>query len=67
MELLMSLHPEQIKIFKSMSPETKLKFAFQLYASAKALKVATLKQYNPNMSEEKLARKIAEIFLYARS
>jgi hypothetical protein len=63
----MNLHPEQIKILKSMSPEIKLKIAFQLYASAKALKVATLKQHNPNMSEEKLVRKTAEIFLYARS
>jgi hypothetical protein len=63
----MSLHPEQIKIFKSLSPAAKLKIAEKLYSSAKMLKISAIRQLHPHWSEEKVARKVKEIFLYARS
>jgi hypothetical protein len=63
----MGLHPEQIKIFKSLSPEAKLIIAENLYTSAKKLKGAAIRQQHPNWSEEKIARKVKEIFLYATS
>ena len=58
----MSLHPEQIKIFKSLSPDAKLKIAEKLYASAKTLKVSVIRQKHPHWSEEKIADKVMEIF-----
>ena len=63
----MGLHPEQIKILKSLSPNEKLKLAEKLYTSAKMLKVSALRQQHPHLSEEKIAAKVMEIFLYARS
>jgi len=63
----MNLHPEQIKIFKSLSPDAKLKIAEKLYTSAKTLKASILRQQHPQWSEEKVARKVREIFLHARS
>jgi hypothetical protein len=63
----MGLHPEQIKIFKSLSPDEKLKLAVKLYASAKTLKVSAIRQQHPHWSKEKVAKKVMEIFLYARS
>ena len=63
----MGLHPEQIKILKSLSPDTKLKIAEKLYTSAKMLKVSAIRQQHPHWSEEKVAEKVMEIFLYARS
>ena len=63
----MSLHPEQIKILRSLSPEAKLKLAENLYISAKALKMSVIRQKHPHWSEEKVAQKVTEIFLYARS
>jgi hypothetical protein len=66
-ESSMSLHPEQIKIFKSLSPEAKLKIAGKLYSSAKILKASAIRQQHPHWSEEKVAQKVREIFLNARS
>jgi len=62
----MPLHPEQIKIFKSLSPDAKLKIAEKLYTSAKTLKISVIRQQHPQWSEEKIAEKVREIFLYAR-
>jgi hypothetical protein len=63
----MCLHPEQIKILKSLSPDAKLKLAEKLYTSARALKAAVIRQQHPHWSEEKVAVKVKEIFLYART
>jgi len=61
------LHPEQIRIFKSMAPERKLRVALQLYYSAKELKAAGLRSQNPDWSEDQIQNKVREIFLYART
>ena len=63
----MDFHPAQIKALKSLSPAAKLKLAEKLYHSAKALKTAGIRQQHPDWSEEKVAKKVMELFLYARS
>ena len=63
----MELHPEQIKILKSLSPAAKLKLAESMYTSARRLKESAIRQQHPNWSKEKVSKKVAEIFLYARS
>lgn len=61
------MHPEQKRIFQSMTPEQKLKVAFQLYDSAKELKAAGLRLQNPDWPEERIQERVREIFLYART
>lgn len=63
----MALHPEQIKILKALSPDVKLEIAEKLYASARALKTAALQLRHPHWSEEKVAERVMEIFLHART
>jgi hypothetical protein len=58
----MGLHPEQIKIYKSLSPNAKLKIAEKLYTSAKTLKVSVIRKQHPQWSEEQVARRVTEIF-----
>ena len=61
------LHPEQKKIYQSMTPAQKLRVALDLYHSARDLKIAALKAQNPNWSEKEIQEKVREIFLYART
>ena len=61
------MHPEQIKIYQSMTPAQKLGVSLKLYHSAKALKAAFLKKQHPEWSEEEIKKKVNEIFLYART
>ena len=61
------MHPEQKRIFRSMEPEQKLKLALDLYYSARELKAAGLRAYNPEWSEEKIKDQLRQIFLYART
>lgn len=61
------MHPIQKNIFKSMTPEQKLKVALRLNYSAQELKAAGLRSLHPDWSEEKIRTKIREIFFYART
>jgi len=61
------MHPEQKRIFQSMTPEQKIKIALRLYHSARELKAAGLRSQNPDWSEEMIQEKLREIFLYART
>ena len=61
------MHPEQKKIYQTMTPEKKLQVALDLYYSAKELKAAGLRQQHPEWSTEKIRQKVREIFLYART
>ncbi len=63
----MTLHTEQIKIYKKLPPAEKLKIAENLYRSAWKLKATVIKEKHPEWSEDKVAKKVIEIFLYARS
>jgi hypothetical protein len=59
--------PEQIKIFRSMTPERKLELAMDLYESARRLKEAALKQQHPDWDEDTIRRTVRELFLHASS
>jgi hypothetical protein len=61
------MHPEQKRIFQSMTPEQKLKVALRFYHSARDLKAAGLRFQNPDWSEERIQDRVREIFLYART
>jgi hypothetical protein len=59
------LHPEQKRIYQSMTPEQKLRIAFDLYCSAKELKAASLRAQHPGWPERRIHEEVKEIFLYA--
>jgi hypothetical protein len=59
------MHPEQKRIYQSMTPEQKLRIAANLYYSARALKAAGLRDQHPDWSEKEIQEKVKEIFLYA--
>ena len=61
------MHPEQKRIFQSMTPEQKFKVALELYYSARELKAAGLRSKEPDWTEEMIQDKVREIFLYART
>ena len=61
------MHPKQKLIFKSMTPEEKLKVALRLIYSSRELKAAGLRVNHPNWTEEEIRKKVREIFLYART
>ncbi len=57
----------QQTIFGRMTPEQRLRVAERLYWSARELKAASLRSWNPELSEEEIQRRVKEIFMYARS
>ena len=61
------MHPEQKKIYQTMTPEQKLQVTLDLYYSAKELKAAGLKRQHTEWNQEKISQKDREIFLYART
>jgi hypothetical protein len=61
------MHPEQLKVFKSMTPATKLRLAQRLYFSARTLKEAALRKQHPDWTAAKIKQKVLEIFLYVRT
>jgi len=61
------MHPEQKRIFQSMTPEQKLNVALKLYYSAKELKAVGLRAKNPDWTEERIQDNLREIFFYART
>jgi hypothetical protein len=61
------MHPEQKKIYQSMTPVQKLDVSMKLYQSAKALKTATIKEQHQDWNEDKIRKMVNDIFLYART
>lgn len=61
------MHPVQIQIFTSATPQKKIQLAMNLYHSAKKMKAAGLRKRYPEWSEEEIQKKVKEIFLYART
>jgi hypothetical protein len=59
------MHPEQKRIYKSMTPEQKLRVASDLYHTARAPKAAGLRKHHPEWSEKEIQEKVREIFLHA--
>ena len=50
-----------------LTPEQKLTQSLRLYFDAKELKIAALRKYHPELSEQEIQKKVKEIFLYAKS
>jgi len=63
----MEMDPEQIELYRSMSPSQKVRIALRLYYSAWQLKEAGLQFHHPDWTEEEVQEKTKEIFLYART
>lgn len=59
--------PEQIAIFKAMTPEQRWNAARQLYWTVRRHKTAYLRSLHPEWSEEQLQQEVRDIFLRARS
>jgi len=50
-----------------LTPEQKLTQSLRLYFNAKEMKIAALRKYHPELSEQEIQKKVKEIFLYAKS
>jgi hypothetical protein len=59
--------PEQIAIFKAMTPEQRWRAARQLYWTVRRHKAAFIRSMHPDWSEERVQREVRDIFLCARS
>ena len=49
------------------TPEQKLLLSLRLYYSARELKAAAIKKFQPGLSDKEIKEKVNKIFLYARS
>ena len=59
--------PEQIAIFKAMTPEQRWRAARRLYWTVRRHKTAYLRSLHPDWPEERLRQEIRDLFLCARS
>ena len=59
--------PEQLAIFRRMTPERRLSLAEQLYWSARELKAAWLRSQHADWSEEQIAQEVTRLFVHART
>jgi hypothetical protein len=59
--------PEQLAIFRRMTPERRLSLAEQLYWSARELKAAWLRAQHTDWNEERIAREVTRLFTHART
>jgi hypothetical protein len=57
---------KQRAIFRTMTPQQRLRAAFRLYWSARQLKEASLRTFHPELSEAEIKAKVRDFFLYAR-
>jgi hypothetical protein len=57
--------PEQIEIYRRMTPGRRLEVAEQLYWSARKLKAAGVRSQHPYWPEEKVSAEVNQIFLHA--
>lgn len=61
------MHPEQKRIYKSMTAGEKFAIANGLYWAARRAREAWLRSLHPDSSEERISSTVREIFLYART
>ena len=57
--------PEQIRIYKAMSPAQKLALALKFCHDARELKTRSLASLHPDWSDEQIRAKVRELFLRA--
>ena len=56
---------EQIRIYKSMTPEQKYQVFLSLYRTARRLKAAGLRLGHPDWDEKQIEAEVRRIFMYA--
>lgn len=59
--------PEQVEIYRRMTPGRRLEIAEQLCWTAREMKAAWLQAQHPDWSEAQVAQEVARIFSHARS
>jgi hypothetical protein len=59
--------PEQLAVFRAMTPQQRWDAACGLYWSARRLKAAFLRSQHPDWSEPEIEAQVRRAFLYARS
>ena len=59
--------PEQVAIFRRMTPGRRLALAEQLYWSAREIKAAWLRAQHSDWDEEQIAREVTRAFTHART
>ena len=59
--------PEQIEIFRRMTPERRLQLAEQLYWTARDLKAAGIRIQHPDWTEQQVRAEVTRIFRHART
>jgi hypothetical protein len=59
--------PEQVAIFRQMTPERRLSLAEKLYWTARELKAAWLHARHPEWTEQEIAQEVTRLFLHART
>jgi len=59
--------PEQIEIYRRMTPGRRLEVAEQLYWSARRMKAAWVRSLNPAWTDEQVEAEVKRIFTNARS
>lgn len=61
------MHPEQLRIYRAMTPAQKLEVVRGLYNTAWQFKAAGLRLQHPEWTEEQIESKVREIFINART
>jgi len=61
------MHPVQERIFRNMTPASKLAVAAKLHHDARRLKEAGLRMLHPDWTDAEVKCRARELFLYARS
>lgn len=59
--------PEQIEIYRKMTPGRRLEIGERLYWSARRMKSAWLKSLHPDWTEQQIEAEVTRIFSHARS
>jgi len=59
--------PEQIEVFRNMTPQQRWQAAHRLYWTMRRHKMAFLRSQNPEWPEQKLEDEVRRIFSHART
>jgi len=59
--------PEQVEIYRRMTPGRRLEIAEQMYWSARELKGAWLRSQHPDWTEEQVDQEVTRLFSHATS
>ena len=59
--------PQQVEIYRRMSPGRRLEIAEQMYWAAREMKTAWLRSQHPGWTEEQVDREVTRLFSHATS